>query len=57
VSELVPLTELTEPERAVVAAFGGGTRLDLAGRPDRKVRAAVLVALLTGGSRHRRWPL
>lgn len=44
----MPLSELTETERAVVAAFGAGTRLDLADRPDRKVRAAVLTALLTG---------
>jgi hypothetical protein len=42
------MTELTETERSVVSAFGNGTRLDLAARPDRKVRAAVLAALLTG---------
>jgi hypothetical protein len=48
VTEFVPPTELTETERSVVAAFGTGTRLDLAARPNRTVRAAVLAALLTG---------
>jgi hypothetical protein len=45
----VPVDELTKTEREVVAAFGAGTRLDLAQRADRTVRAEVLVSLLTGG--------
>lgn len=45
----VPADELTKTEREVVAAYGAGARLDLAGRPDRTVRAEVLAGLLTGG--------
>ncbi|PPK68058.1 hypothetical protein V5P93_007406 [Actinokineospora auranticolor] len=41
----VPLDDLTDTERAVRAAFGGGARLDLAGK---SVRGAVLAGLLTG---------
>jgi hypothetical protein len=49
VGDFVPVSELSETERAVLEAFGTGTRLDLTGHPDRKVRAAVLAAMLTGG--------
>lgn len=41
----IPLAELTDVERRVLAAFGTGTRLDLAGR---EVRGPVLAGLLVG---------
>ncbi|HEU5473094.1 MAG TPA: hypothetical protein VFV67_20805 [Actinophytocola sp.] len=39
----------SETERAVCTAVGSGIRLDLAGRPDRTVRAELLAALLIAG--------
>src|SRR4051812_28966705 len=47
----VRVTMLTGTERAVLDAFAAGVRLDLRGRPDRRVRAEVLATLLTGGYR------
>ncbi|MGQ0839527.1 hypothetical protein [Actinokineospora sp.] len=46
-TDYVPLSALTDTERAVRAAFTTGTHLDLTGRADRAVRAPVLAALLT----------
>ncbi|WP_253887713.1 hypothetical protein [Actinokineospora diospyrosa] len=48
VTAYVPLDELTKTEQAVRDSFGTGTRLDLAGHPDREVRGEVLSALLVG---------
>jgi len=39
---------LTETEKLVCDALGRGARVDVAGRADRAVRAALLAALLTG---------
>ncbi|MEV4417479.1 hypothetical protein [Catellatospora sp. NPDC049609] len=42
-------TALSPAERAVINGFRTGERVDLAGRPDRAVRAVVLRSLLLGG--------